>query len=51
MTERQKYIKMLVEQYYDSTEQMNMILKDARTLQAATERNKILRADFLQNVL
>lgn len=41
----------IFEDYYNSTDQMNQILKDAKKLQAAAERNRELRLEFIQSVL
>ena len=46
-----KYIYALVESYYDSTSQMNKILKDAKALQKAEEQAKEARELFIQNIL
>ena len=46
-----KYIYALVESYYDSTSQMNKILKDAKALQKAEEQAKEAREMFIQNIL
>lgn len=37
------YIKQLVESYFDSTEQMNSVLKDAMTLMRKEEKLKDTR--------
>lgn len=46
-----KYIQQLVEAYYDSTEQMNRILKDAAALRKAEEKAKENRLEFIMGVL
>jgi len=46
-----KYIQQLVEAYYDSTEQMNRILKDAAALRKAEEKAKENRIEFIVGVL
>lgn len=45
------YIKQLVESYFDSTEQMNSVLKDAMALMAKEEKLKDARTEFIQKVL
>ena len=42
-----KYIYALVESYYDSTEQMNRILKDAKSLAKAEEKARESRINFI----
>ena len=46
-----KYIHMLVESYFDSTEQMNQLIKNTKALQRAEEKSKESRKDFIMNVL
>ena len=46
-----KYIQMLVESYFDSTEQMNRLIKDTKALQRAEEKSKESRKEFIMNVL
>lgn len=46
-----KYIYGIVESYYDSTEQMNKILKDANALQKAEAMAKEKRIEFIISVL
>lgn len=43
--------KKIFEEYSNSTEQMNKILKDAKKLQALIDKNREVRVEFLQNVL
>lgn len=45
------YIKQLVESYFDSTSQMNAVLKDAMALMAKEEKLKEARTEFIQSVL
>ena len=46
-----KYIYALVESYYDSTEQMNRILKDAKSLAKAEEKARESRINFIKEIL
>ena len=46
-----KYIYALVESYYDSTEQMNKILKDAKKFQKAADDAKEARRTFIVEIL
>lgn len=45
------YIKQLVESYFDSTEQMNNVLKNAKKLMQKDEQMKETRIDFIQTIL
>ena len=45
------YIKQLVESYFDSTSQMNSVIKDAIALMDKEEKLKETRTEFIQNIL
>lgn len=45
------YIQKLVESYFDSTEQMNTVLKNARKLMQKDEELKATRIEFIQTIL
>lgn len=46
-----KYIQYIVESYFDSTEQMNNVLKDANQLMKQTEKMKEVRVQFIQSII